>query len=211
MVSLRFFAALTSIGFMSALAIAACAGPDQTAAIASLQSRVSSLEKQLKAVSDVETQLSAQASDNQQKITLLDLQRSASESQYKAAVLDPASRGYGRIDGGLGSFAVSLEDVRQFADSVKVRLALGNLAAATYSGAKLTVKYGSRAPSVSDPAYFTKQPAWESSLQTKEETVTDRLVPGHWNPVQIVLPGIDTKNLGYLEVSISTDQILMYK
>ena len=121
------------------------------------------------------------------------------------AYLDPAARAYEPVDATLGTFAVSLADVRPFADGVKIKLNLGNLSAVTFNGAKVTVSYGSRVPTDG-----TKFLAWNRALQSKVEHITDRLLPGHWNPVQITLPGIQEKDFGYLTVKIETDQILLY-
>ena len=129
---------------------------------------------------------------------------------YSSVQLDPAQRGYGRVDANVGTFAVSLTDVRPFADSVRVRLNVGNLSAATFNGAKLVLKYGRRMPTGSEPDFANALTDWQLGLQTKEESINERLLPGHWNPVQVTLPGIQPKDFGYLEVSVTTNQILMY-
>jgi Protein of unknown function (DUF3251) len=175
--------------------------PGQAEAIQVLKNQVAALIKRL---DEDDVKLSGQSSLISQLVAW------RYSHDYSSVQLDPAQRGYGRVDADVGTFAVSLQDVRPFADSVRVRLTVGNLSAATFSGAKLTLKYGRRMPNGSEPDYGAALNAWSASLQTKLESITERLLPGHWNPVQVTLPGIQPKDLGYLEVSISTDQIFMY-
>jgi hypothetical protein len=42
----------------------------------------------------------------------------------------------------------------------------------------------------------TSYTAWSSSLKKKDADLTEALLPGNWNPVPVVLPGIDQKNFG---------------
>jgi hypothetical protein len=122
---------------------------------------------------------------------------------------DPSSTSYQRVDGDLGTFAVAISDVRQFADGVRVTLKLGNLSAVTYSGARLTLEYGARTPS--DMGTDLDAAAkWLESLQERTEKITTNLAPGRWNPVQITLPRIDAKEFGYLSVSVETDEISLH-
>lgn len=122
---------------------------------------------------------------------------------------DPSSTSYQRVDGDLGTFAVAIGDVRQFADGVRVTLKLGNLSAVTYSGARLTLEYGARAPSDMDTDLDVAA-KWLESLQERTEKITAKLAPGRWNPVQITLPKIDAKEFGYLSVSVETDEISLH-
>jgi hypothetical protein len=196
---------IVSLGVLASLCSCAqpsAPAPDQSAAIQDLRNQIAELTKR---IDSHDTALKGHSS------SLGELLAWRYSHDYSSVQLDPAQRGYGRVDADLGAFAVSLADVRPFADSVRVRLTVGNLSAATYSGAKLTLKYGRRMPSGSEPDYATAWNNWNASLQTKEEAITERLLPGHWNPVQITLSGIQPKDFGYLEVSVSTDQILMYK
>jgi hypothetical protein len=86
-------------------------------------------------------------------------------------VLDPASPSYQCIDGILGTFAVSIENVRRFADGVKVTINLGNLSSATHTDSKLNLRYGRRMPDD-----FAKYDAWETTLQTREVSTQQRAV-----------------------------------
>lgn len=141
--------------------------PDQSGALQALKNQVAALTKRLDS-NDVT--LKGHGS------RIGELQIWQSSHDYTSIQLDPAQRGYGRVDANVGSFAVSLADVRPFADSVKVRLTVGNLSSATFNGAKLTLKYGRRMPNGSEADYGAALAAWSASFQTKEESITEHPV-----------------------------------
>jgi hypothetical protein len=126
------------------------------------------------------------------------------------AEFDPAEASYQRIDANVGTFAVSLDDVRPFADGVRVTLKLGNLSSATFNGAKLSLSYNKRMPAQGAENYANEISTWFGSLKTQEQTISSALQPGRWNPVHVVLPAIEPKDFGYLSVSIETDQLSLY-
>jgi hypothetical protein len=130
-------------------------------------------------------------------------------NQFSEGEFDPTDSKFQRIDAGagVGSFAVSVEDVRQFGDGVRVRINLGNLTTARIAGAKLSLEYGPRKPVFGGQDYAQKRSLWEQAIQKREQDVLDRLIPGSWNPVSVVLPQIEEKNFGYLKVSIETKTI----
>jgi len=174
-----------------------CAPPqssDRSAAVKAMAGEISALTER---VDKLEQTISGDEG------TIMALQ--ADMAGYSKATLDPAQRTYARLDANIGTFAVVLTDVRPFADGVRVRLNLGNLTSATFTTATLALKYGRR-----PPVDYSAWDAWKASLREKKESVTEKLLPNHWNPVQLVLPGIEPKDFGYLEVSMSTNMIQMY-
>lgn len=133
--------------------------------------------------------------------------------EWSTAYFDPTDSRYQRVDAqsGVGSFAVSVQNVRQYGDGVKVTLDLGNLTDATFSGADLTLKYGPRPPPTTGAKWWQAYPQWSEELKTKNEQVVATLYQGRWNPVTVVLPEIDQAHFGYLQVSITTNEIQLYK
>jgi|SRR6185437_678897 len=133
--------------------------------------------------------------------------------EWSTAYFDPTDSRYQRVDAqsGVGSFAVSVQNVRQYGDGVKVTLDLGNLTDATFSGADLTLKYGPRPPPTAGTKWWQAYPQWSDELKTKDEQVVATLYQGRWNPVTVVLPEIDQAHFGYLQVSITTNEIQLYK
>src|ERR1022692_3175117 len=79
-----------------------------------LQSRVAALEAR---VLDMSNQLTAHTI----RINSLD-------EQWTTAEFDPTDSSYQRVDAkpGIGSFAISVQDVQPFGDGVRVKLNLGN-------------------------------------------------------------------------------------
>lgn len=127
-------------------------------------------------------------------------------NDHSSVVLDPASSGFLRLDAesGIGTFAVSMADVRQFGDSLKVRVNFGNLLGVDVSGVHLKLRYGKRKKE-------ENYSSWQASLHETEVDLTDDLLAGHWNPVLITLPGIAQADFGYLKIAASTNQIKLIK
>ncbi len=130
--------------------------------------------------------------------------------RYKNATFDPASsEGFSRLDTSVGSFAVSIQDVRPHADGVKVRLHIGNLTTATILGGTFKVKWGPRVPEEKD--WLTHYEDWNKALKEKEMNFMDELKPGTWNNVTLTLPGIRPDQFGHLELSMDTDRISLLR
>jgi Protein of unknown function (DUF3251) len=194
-----------SIGVLVAAAVLT-SGCDQPQSPQSDKNKITALEAKVKKLEDAVTVLQLQIETTEGRVSLAESSIRDLEPA-KLVEFDPSVSSYQKLDGSLGAFAVSVEDVRQFADGVRVTLNLGNLTSATYSGATLILEYGPRAPSeeeMKDPAAARE---WLGALQRKEENLTASLLPGRWNPVKVTLPKIDEKTFGYLSVRIRTNQI----
>jgi hypothetical protein len=153
--------------------------------------RMTALETKLKEVSRIASQAS---------IGVYQLQ-----NQYTSAEFDPSDSTFQRINSGVATFAVSVQDVSPFGDGVKLRLELGNLSAASIVGVTLHVTYGPRVPTGDG---FD---AWYTNLKKKDAEILDTLVPGSGYPTTVVLPGIEPKNFGYVPVSVDTKTISLRK
>jgi hypothetical protein len=137
-----------------------------------------------------------------------DLTDALEKMRYSVATFDPAEAGFQRIDTSFGMFAVSFEDVQPFADGIKVTISLGNPSSASFNGVVANLKYGPRQNmQIGDADSSAKYAAWSASLQSKEVTLNEILRPGKWNPVSVILPNIDPKNFGYLEVRLTTSTL----
>jgi len=153
--------------------------------------------------------LEARSLDLSTQITALTNRINSLEQQWTTAEFDPTDWSYQRVDAkpGIGSFAISVQDIQAFGDGVRIRLNLGNPSTAVVSGVGLKLRYGPRVPAPSDPDFGQHYSTWLNSLQSKDEELTAELRPGSWNPISVTLPKIDTKNFGHLEVSISNKTI----
>jgi hypothetical protein len=150
------------------------------------------------------------------------------ERTHAKAAFDPTDTSYQRIDApkGFGSFAISVRDVRDFGDGIRIKLNIGNPSSAGFSNMKLKLTYGPRwhpseaqQPSAGASLAETEKAmeasekrldeidAWTKSLQTKDVTLTEYVRPAYWTPVLVTLPGIRAAQFGYLDVSIETNVI----
>jgi hypothetical protein len=156
-----------------------------------LVARVAVLETKLKEVSE-------QAATTDMGLNIL-------QNQYTSAEFDPTESAFQRINSNVATFAVSVQDVSQFGDGVKLKLNLGNLTAAAIMGVTLHIAYGPRRPK--GDAYYD----WYNDLKKKDAEILETLVPGSWNPTTVVLPGIEPRNFGYVSIAIDSKTISLRK
>jgi hypothetical protein len=99
--------------------------------------------------------------------------------------------------------------VQPYLDGQKLQLRIGNPNLATYSGFKLKAKWGPRYPTATDtPARWDQ---WKRSVREKEIESTADLKPGVWNTVEIVLAPAKPDELGYIELSMTTNKVMLYQ
>ena len=132
------------------------------------------------------------------------------KNQYESATFDPAADdGFQRIDTSIGPLVVYVQDVKPHADGVKVRLKVGNLTIASFKGGNFKVKWGPRFSKSEGSSWYSAYGEWTKKLQEKEGKFTEILKPGVWNNISLTLPGIPSDQLGHLELSFDTNEILL--
>jgi hypothetical protein len=176
-------------------ASAANAAPTETPSVAALARQIAEQKKEI--------------DDLKKSVMKLQFENSIQEAKYQTVYFDPMIEGFQRIDANFGSFAVSLADVEAYGDGVRVKVSLGNLSAADFSGVKLALRYGRRQPNVTvgNENWASSYQAWDASLQSKEHAVVSRVEAGSWNPIPVILPGIEPKDFGFLEIRITTNTV----
>ena len=181
---------MVMLGLMAALWSSGC-GADTSG----LQGRVQDLEHRVDSLS---TQLAFQR-----------LRLSGLESQGQSVTFDPiTSEGYDVLQGPLAAFALSIEDVRAFANGTRLVLQVGNTSSVTFNGADFSVTYGPSSPMDTDAEdWLERYDAWREGLMRAELTTSATLSPGVWNEVHLNLPGIEPSALGHLRLEISTNRI----
>lgn len=130
------------------------------------------------------------------------------DATYAVAALDPASlHTYERLDTAQGTFLVALEAVSPYLDGYKITLDIGNTSSAKYNGFTLHTSWNSRF----DWSKFTQDTyaSWQKAMRKKDDTFTNMLYPGTWNEVEVMLPTTTGDQLGYLEVSMETNTVVM--
>lgn len=178
-------------------------------AIADLKEQIEALKQSVAAQG---TRLSAQDS----RIGWMELQ--LEWLQNKSVSIDPVTPGYQVIDSNAGRFLIACDDVHPYLDGQKLKLRIGNPNLITYSGFKLKAQWGSKSPSYPTDGQRNPESAarwqvvyseWKQSLREKEIESTAELKPGLWNTVEVILSPAKSNELGYIQVSMTTDKVRM--
>lgn len=142
---------------------------------------------------------------NQHADLLNDFQRLLTKMPARQEIaLDPANpSGFLRLDHASGFFLVSMKDVTTYLDGHKAMLQIGNPFEATFEGLKLNVKWGKKRQPGED------REKWYASLNQKKVSLTNKMLPGSWNPVEVVLVPSKADELGVLLIEASAETISM--
>lgn len=122
----------------------------------------------------------------------------------KAAHLDPATTKFNRAVTKYGSLMVSCQGVKPYLDGVKVTLHIGNPMSVEFAGLTLGVTWNARF--VGDESNSDARLRWIKTHRHQEFTFTNSLEPGRWNEVEFVLPQTRPEQLGYLKVTVETNE-----
>ncbi|MGF6786977.1 hypothetical protein [Paraburkholderia sp. 35.1] len=168
-----------------------------TKKIDELGSQVTSLSRQLE-------ESKATIANLQGQVSILQITTQGIWEASPFVILDPTTRSYAVVKTNLGQLLVSVVDFSPYLNGYKLKLAIGNPSFVTYNGAKLTVRWGTSAK-WETPGFDAAK--WQQGLQSKETSVTNTLLPGAWNQVELVVAPASADQTGYLAVSISLDQV----
>lgn len=179
---------------------------------ARLDKAESQVEKLEKRMSDGET------ANRMTSFQLMNLE--FNETNGTETEFDPADRSFSVVRTNNGHFPVSIENILSYGDGQRITMRIGNPYNVTFNGISMTVRYGPRRPTFDrtkgfNAAEYAAQTAadqaWEKSVQKKEVQLTDRLHPGRWNAVSIVVAPAKPEELGFFGVRISTNQISLIR
>jgi hypothetical protein len=170
------------------------------------------IEQLKKTVAEQRAAQTSQASD----IGFLKLQLEWLQS--KTIFVDVSTQSYQCIDTNTGKFLIACDNVQPYADGQKLTFRVGNPNFVTFTGFRFKVKWGAKAPPYpqnAPPAAVTAWQAsytdWQKSLHEKDIDSAIELKPGVWNVAEIVLSPAKVEELGYLELSMTTDKVLLYR
>lgn len=176
----------------SLLTLAGCGAIDASNEVLSLKYRVQFLEKENSRISN--------------ELIALTGRISTPSTKRDVAYLDPAGdTSYQYLETNVSPLLVSYVGAQPVGDSTRITLKLGNMAAATFSGANLQITYGPRAPKEGGEGLI----AWSESLRTTEAKVVSELYSGKWNLVTASLPEIKPDQLGYVSVKANLDVVAL--
>jgi len=169
---------------------------DKTGAdVEALKQQIQTLTAQLQ---DTQQKLSDQAT----RITKLEFWQLTETNDSVA--LDPGSKSYGVVKTNLGNLLISVDNVTPYGDGYKVRLMVGNPNMVTFDGASLKVQWAEKPQWGTQGFNYAK---WNASLQEKDVNITNDLLPGTWNPVEVVLSPATAAQTGYLAVSATLNKL----
>jgi len=120
------------------------------------------------------------------------------EQGVSRAYLDPLSDGYSTARTGIGPLLLSFSSSSPKADGTEIVLQVGNPTAASLAGAVFMVDYNVRQDTTSE---------WGASVKSTEYRSLNVIRAGSWNKVTIPLPGIKPDELGYLAISVVTNEV----
>lgn len=125
-------------------------------------------------------------------------------NKYESCYLDPTSKSYQRLDTNTGTFLVSLQDVKPYAGGYKLNIHIGNPYVAGFVGYKLIIKWGKE-------INYENYDEWQKSIRSREVSITETLDPASWNKVELAISPATREELGYLELSMTTDIVSLMK
>jgi len=165
----------------------------------STDSRVDKLQRQVDALDNDLKALKQEVDSLKSDSSAAELDRSFETVAY----LTPGSAGYWTIKTSVGSLAVSLDDVKPYANGSRVVLRFGNLTSATLDDVSVKLDWGS---------VDAKGTPQNDSAKSKEVTFTQSFRPGSWNAADVVLEGVPPSSLGFVRLSnFSNKKIHLFK
>lgn len=128
----------------------------------------------------------------------LELRLSALESGD--ATVSTEEEGYDVAKTKFGPFTVSTRGAAPYLDGFKVKLRIGNLTNANFSGAKLNVAWG--------PPFTEKSvEEWSKNQKKKQIDLTTRFLSGAFTDVEIVLTPAKAEEIKSIAIGIELNQL----
>lgn len=145
---------------------------------------------------------SQELQDNLHNALLMRVEGLESAGSARTVFLDPAGGGYQYLQTNVSPVVASFVDAVAQGDGTRIRLRIGNLSSATYSGIELGVTYNKRVPT--DPASVD---AWNKAGKTITARDAGELPAGAWTIVTASLPGIKPDELGHVALKADFDTL----
>jgi hypothetical protein len=96
-----------------------------------------------------------------------------------------------------------------YLNGYKIVLKIGNPLSVSYSGFTAKIKWAKKY----DYNQYAAESydAWQKSVQEKEVSFTDDLERGTWNKIELIVTPATAEQLGYVNLSLSTNTVRMYE
>jgi hypothetical protein len=152
--------------------------------------------------------LSARLREAENQIATLRADQTLRDSEGSVE-LDPSNpKGYQRLTVDGVTFLVSLQNATPYIDGYRVTVNFGNVTSAAFNGVHVTAKWGPRRDLLDPKFDWTK---WQNSIREKEFDLTDTLRAGSWNPVSFVVAPAPADSFGYLDLTVTTNNVQLHQ
>jgi hypothetical protein len=141
--------------------------------------------------------------DLRMRVELLEMRVDSLEKVNQAAPLQIDNRGFAIGRTQYGPFLVNSKEATPYLDGYKVGLTIGNLVAAKFRGARLTVTWGRHCDSSDYVAWLR----CSHERKTREFHFTDEFLPQKWTPVEITLAPAKPEEVKELFVQVEFDTV----
>ncbi len=131
------------------------------------------------------------------------------QTTHDTIQIDTSSHAFQRVDTDSSTFLVALDRVIPYMNGYKLTVSIGNPSNATFTGARVKVRWGKAYNWAGFTEASYKQ--WQSTIQQKEIALKEDLVPGAWNPVDLLLVPATKDELGFLELSMTTKTMMLHQ
>ncbi|NRP03269.1 DUF3251 domain-containing protein [Stenotrophomonas maltophilia] len=146
---------------------------------------------------------SQQLQDNLHNALMFRVEALETSGATRTVFLDPAGgSGYQYLQTNVSPVVAAFVDAMPQGDGTRIRVRIGNLSSATYSGIELGVTYNKRPPS--DGAGVE---AWNKANRTITARNAGDLPAGAWTIVEASLPGIKPDDLGHIALKADFDTL----
>jgi len=143
----------------------------------------------------------------ERKLELHGLLIKGKQDRQDSVSLDLTEHTFQRLDTDNGFFLISVVDAEPYLTGYKLHLHIGNPSYASYSAAKLKVRWNKRYEY--EKYTETSFAEWQKAFQEKEISLTDTLDAGRWNNVELIIAPATTEQLGIVTLSMSTDTVML--
>jgi len=142
-------------------------------------------------------------------IDLVSLEQRMETQPAMEASLNPYTANFTLVTSQFGTFMVACEGVEPFGDGQKLSLRIGNPHYATFDGVEMKVRYGRRAPEVSDSSavetrrnWWREKTKWNKELRTQHFSFPTTIHPGAWNAVPVILAPATSEDIGFVGITL---------
>lgn len=143
------------------------------------------------------------------EVVMLNFKTSDTSSEATFDASD--ATGFQRINTSSGFFLVSFKNAEPYLDGYKVTLEIGNPLSATYDGLKFNLTWGKKYNAKDYDNAGDGYSKWQAGLKKKEVSILEKLMPGSWNRVSLVMSPAKSDELSYIKVKLSSDTLSLRK